>query len=106
MRMYHRTFHSERILAEGFRDATGNYMADRPFTGVWFSTFPLDINEGADGDVVLMLKIPAREIKRYEWVEEGKPYREFLIPAELANKYGPPVIVDPDTIPDPRFPGP
>jgi len=32
----------------------------------------------------------------YEWIEEGKPYREFLIPAEIVNRYGPPKIFETD----------
>jgi hypothetical protein len=26
-----------------------------------------------------------RELSEFEWVEEGKPYREWLIPAEVIN---------------------
>jgi hypothetical protein len=26
-------------------------------------------------------------VEEYEWVEEGKTYREFLIPAEVVNRY-------------------
>jgi len=29
-----------------------------------------------------------------EWVEEGKPIREFLVPATLVNSYGPPEITE------------
>jgi hypothetical protein len=28
-----------------------------------------------------------------EVVEEGKPYREYIIPAEIANQYGPPTDI-------------
>lgn len=94
MKLFHRTPHAEKILAEGFRDAKSTYMTGQYFTGVWFSSIPLDANEGAKGDTLLMVNIPAKVIKPFEWVEEGKPYREFLIPADLVNKYGPPVTVD------------
>jgi hypothetical protein len=50
---------------------------------VWFSDVPLDENEGADDDTLLLLKIPKSIIAEYEWIEEGKPYREFLVPASL-----------------------
>lgn len=46
---------------------------------------------------MLVIDIPEEVILFYEWVEEdleGRPfpksYREFLIPAEIANRYGPP----------------
>jgi hypothetical protein len=48
---------------------------------------PLDENEGADGDVVLELDVPEPLFIEYEWVEEGKTYREALIPAERLNAY-------------------
>ena len=39
---------------------------------------------------------PDEVLAEYEWVEDGKPYREFLIPAEIVNRYGPPELVDED----------
>ena len=92
MRLYHKTYATEEILAEGFRNGHGHYMTDREWSGVWFSDRPLDSNEGAVGDTVLRIEIPIRRIREYEWIEEGKGYREFLIPAETANEYGPPVV--------------
>ena len=65
-------------------------------TGVWLSNEPLDGNEGAKGDTVLAIEIPEDLLAEYEWVEEGKPYREFMVPAEIVNRYGPPRIHDHD----------
>jgi hypothetical protein len=48
---------------------------------------PLDINEGAQGDDLLAVEIPDELFVQYEWVEEGKGYRESLIRAELVNRY-------------------
>lgn len=99
MKLFHRTYKAQAILAEGFKDATGTYGTGIEFTGVWFSANePLDPNEGAWGDTVLVVEIPEDQIIEYEWVEEGKPYREFLIPAETVNRYGPPSIFDEDDI--------
>ena len=55
IRLFHRTRNAAatNILHAGFRDATGSYMADSVFTGVWVSTEPLSENEGAYGDVLL-----------------------------------------------------
>jgi hypothetical protein len=42
----------------------------------------------------LAIEIPEEDISDLEWVEEGKPYREWLVPAALLNSYGPPVVTD------------
>jgi len=90
--LYHRTNPeaAEAILREGFRDATGQYLTDQHWSGVWLSDVPLDVNVNLQGDVLLKvnLGIPSHELRqKYEWQEEGKPYREFLIPAEVVNSY-------------------
>jgi hypothetical protein len=43
----------------------------------------LDANESVWGDTVLVVTFPAREteLTQFEWVEEGKPSREWLIPS-------------------------
>lgn len=90
MLCYHRTYHTEAILKEGFRDAEGTYMTAQLWRGVWVSAdWPLDIGQGADGDKVLEIDIPTEVFEEYEWVEEEKPYRESLIPAAILNKYKP-----------------
>ncbi len=65
MLVYHRTHHSEAILREGFRDGYYSFgvdlETDEPIElrGVFVSAdYPVDENEGADGDVVLELEIP------------------------------------------------
>src|SRR5436305_11586284 len=88
MKLFHRTYHAKAILAGGFKDGRGTYMTGIEHTGVWLSDVPLDINEGARGDTVLVLDMPEEVVAEYEWVEEGKPYREFLVPARLLNRYG------------------
>ena len=94
MRLYHRTPAAEAILEGGFRDITGFYLTSQLWTGVWLSNRPLDANEDAKGEGLLTLNIPESVIAEYEWVGEGKPYREFLVPAEIVNSYGPPERVD------------
>lgn len=69
-------------------------MTGNERTGVWLSDSPLDANEGAAGRYVLAVDIPEYIAARYEWVEEGKGFREFLVPARVVNKYGPPTIED------------
>ena len=90
MRFYHRT--SQRaagaILAHGFRDGQGTYLTRQLHRGVWLSDRPLNVTEGPAGEALLLVEIPVRLVRPYERVEEGKPYREFLVPAELVNRHG------------------
>ncbi len=97
MKVYHRTFAASAILANGFRDGKGTYLTDRTWVGVWLSNIPLGDDEGATGDTILVLEIPARIFRCYEWVEEGKGYRESLIPTAIVNRYGPPRVLETDT---------
>ena len=60
-------------------------MTAHEFSGVWVSDTPLDANEGAWGRFVISLDVPDAELEPYEWVEDAKRYREFLVPAELLN---------------------
>jgi hypothetical protein len=85
MRVYHRTDHADAIVRESFRNATNTYMTASEFSGVWVADRPLDPNEGAWGRFVIALDVPESELEPYEWVEEGRFYREFLVPAELLN---------------------
>jgi hypothetical protein len=39
------------------------------------------------------VEVPEETIARYEWIEDGEPYREWLGPADLINGYGPPRLV-------------
>ena len=80
-------------LAEGFRDSHGHYLTQHLHRGVWLSDCPLDVNEGADGDTYLILDIPEETVNPYEWIEEGKGYREFLVPADVVNRFGPPKVL-------------
>lgn len=67
---------------------------------MWLSDSPLDENEGASGDIVLEVTIdlPESKVAQYEWVEEGKGYREFLVPAELINATSSVRIIEDDSV--------
>lgn len=111
MYVYHRTPAATQILAEGFRDGTTHPMNALLGPGVWFSTFPLDCNEGAKGDDVLRLDIPEALFTEHEFVPENPTrgtYREALIPAARVNVYGPPTLLTEEEVDeleanDPRF---
>jgi len=94
MKLWHHTFAAQAILRDGFRDGKGTYLTVDRWYGVWVSAEPLDENEGATGDTYLTVEVPEEIVAPYEWIEEGKGYREFLIPAEVLNQYGPPKVED------------
>ena len=88
--LYHCTSESaaRQILAVGFRDHMDRYLTDREWTGVWLSDRPMNNTEGASGDTVLQIEIADEILTPYEWVEEGKSYREWIVPAAVLNKDG------------------
>jgi hypothetical protein len=56
------------------------------WSGVWVSNVPLDGNEGAVGDFLLELEIPAKVFEKREWFPCRRPcYRK--ISARLAAKH-------------------
>ena len=91
MILYHRTHNSEANFRDSFRGEEGSYMLDN-FTlrGVFLSDRPLDGNEGASGNHLLEVTLPddCCDLSYYELVEEGKPYREWCIPAEIIKRHG------------------
>jgi hypothetical protein len=98
MLCYHRTAAANEIVAHGFRDGAGYYLTNTIHEGVWLADRPLNDDEGAKGDDLLGVVIPDELLAQYEWVEETKPYREFLVPAAVVNEYGPPRFVDEDQL--------
>ena len=90
IKLYHRTSEQsvQSILDNGFRNNTGFYGMTIPLTGVFFSNYPVDCNEGTKGDQLLeiLLDVSVGDLfYKYEIIEEDKPFREFIIPAEFIN---------------------
>lgn len=87
---YHVTDAAEAILCDGFRDTTGSYMiVGLELTGLWLSDRPLDSNEGTKGGQILQVELPDDiDLGDFEVIEEGKPYREWCVPADLINTHG------------------
>jgi hypothetical protein len=52
--------------------------------------------KGASGDTLLQIEVAEEILASYEWVEEGKPYREWLIPSSVLNKIGQVKLARPD----------
>lgn len=86
---FHTTDAAYVILRDGFRDGTGNYMlVGFTLTGVFLADRPVDSNEGAQGDQVLAVELGDDvRLDEFELVEEGKPYREWCVPAEILNRH-------------------
>ena len=94
MRVFHHTFAAEAIFREGFRDGRGR-IEDLVIEGVWISDRPLEEQDGARGDVHLILEIPEPEIEFFEVLEEGQTHREWCVPARILNRF--PVTIHEDT---------
>ena len=103
---YHRTSAGKQILDQGFRDREALYGvigANKTFRGVWLSDRPLDAADCIDGDTLLKIEIPETLLVDYEWIEDGKHYREWLIPAEVVNACGPPAVCEDEEAEYERF---
>ncbi len=89
LRLYHRTTEAKaaQILKEGFRDTPGRYLTDREWSGVWISDRPLDNTEGASGEVLLQIEIAEGRIKTFEWLQGGRTFREWIVPAAVLNDF-------------------
>ena len=119
MRLFHRTNTeaTTAILRDGFKDRSdptgtnlGFYNQIPEIKAVWFNDVPLGGYEGR----LLLLEIPDEVVQQLDttvrmglWgrsslvvrsnvpevVENGKFWREYIIPAEVANQYGPPTDI-------------
>lgn len=90
MRMFHTTDCAAAILAGGFRDGTGAYMfASVALQGVFLSSTPADVNDGASGDEVLEVMLPdGLDLSDWALVEvAGEPW-EWCVPAAVVNEWG------------------
>ena len=92
MKVYHRAGSdqaAESIDRVGFQDGTGNYLTSTLHTGVWVADTPLDPNDYGHGQwdaPVVEMDVAELAIANFEWIEDGKPYREWLVPAADLNR--------------------
>ena len=123
MRLFHRTNTeaTTAILRDGFKDRAdptgtnlGFYDQIPEIKAVWFTEVSLDGDDGR----LLLLEIPDEVAQKVDktvrmglWGrsslvtrsnpqdgpprvgEEGKSHQEYIIPAEIANQYGPPTDI-------------
>jgi len=88
-RVYHATTlaNADAIEAQGFRDTTGSYYTSTDHSGVWVSDRPMNEGDGPGLVAWFQIDVDKATLAGYEWIEEGKPYREWLIPAALVNTW-------------------
>jgi hypothetical protein len=76
---------ADAILADGFVDWDGTYGTKDHWTGVWVSSRPPRVRQD---EPILFVEIPGEaELRPYEWVPEELGYREWLVPAEVLNRF-------------------
>jgi hypothetical protein len=89
MKFFHSTNQesAESILTDGFVDVVGKSDDGRSYNGVWLSTVPLDTTDGTNGNVLLEVHMDVLEIevRKFEWIDGAKPYREWVMPAAFVN---------------------
>lgn len=87
---YHRTSteNAHSIVKNGFKDSSGHFLSNRTWTGVWLSCRPPETADSLHGHSVLVvhLEMSEHESARWEFTGEGRPYREWLIPAKILNR--------------------
>ena len=94
MRLYQVTDRSsaQAILDGGFRDTEVFHDNRELQIGVWLADCCLagenDVGQrlGPAPEVALEVEPSAEAVDAYERREEGKPYRELCVPAELVNR--------------------
>jgi len=89
MKVYHVTSveGADGIRKHAFKDSTGTYLTINEYTGVWVSDSPLDNNDmGGASDFCFEIEVEDESISEYEWVEDHKTYREWLIPSQILNR--------------------
>lgn len=96
---YHLTSaeNARAIVNNGFRDSIGHFLTNRTWTGVWLSCRPPETADSLPGHSLLVvhLEMSEPESARWEFTGEGRPYREWLIPAKILNRRATVGLVEP-----------
>lgn len=89
MLLFYRSDRAKTIMTEGFQDESPLRDEDSDLTGCLFSTDPFDESIRANGCMILFLDIPRVIFSQYAQPRLNQHTRTALIPAEVANQYGP-----------------
>jgi hypothetical protein len=88
MLVFYRSDRAKTIIAEGFQDQILIGDESSAAAGCLFSTDPFDDGIRGNGCIILFLDIPQAVFSQYAQLC-GKHSRTLLIPAQVANQYGP-----------------
>jgi hypothetical protein len=89
VRLYHRSRAAEAILRDGFVGGSGTYLTNSHFEDVvWLSDSSELGNQEVPDGAVFQVDVPVGVgLDVWEVVEEGKPFREWAIPADVVNAW-------------------
>jgi hypothetical protein len=89
--LHHRTAEAaaRQIVTDGFRDGEG-LLQNGCILAFWFPTGRSDENKGACGNAQIRIELAKDEgeIAAFQWIEDDKSFREWLVPANLINEFG------------------
>ena len=100
MRLFRRVTQNEaqRDFACGFTDHTSTYLTGQELSGVWVSDLALDCNDFGNiaPSILLQIDLAVSEytLSGYEYMGDGKVYREWLVPADLLNALATIQVID------------
>ncbi len=85
--LFHTTAHAAEILSNGFVDGCGHYgFVSTELRGVFLAAMPASEQDGATGDEVLAVTVPAEfDLDEFAIVEQGMTGWEWCVPASLLN---------------------
>lgn len=89
MLAFYRSDRAKTVITEGFHDKSLLQDDDSSPAGCLFSTDPFDESIRSKGCMILFLDIPRVIFSQYLQPQVGSSSRTALIPAEVANQYGP-----------------
>lgn len=89
MLLFYRSDRAKTVITEGFQDEYLPPDAESSPAGCLFSTDPFDESIRPHGCMILFLDIPRVIFSQYALPRHNQQSRTALIPAEVANQYGP-----------------
>lgn len=89
MLVFYRSDRAKTIITEGFQDESSYQDNSFSAAGCLFSTDPFDESIQANGCIILFLDMPRVIFNQYVQPRTNQYARTALIPAEVANQYGP-----------------
>ena len=77
------------ILHGGFIDGRSKYMTETELRGVFLSDDPhSEFGTGVDEAILMVtFNLAPSELADFELIEEGKPYREWCVPAAIIRSH-------------------